>query len=95
MKKLSIFLLCLLMAAGCTQVDDTLKKVAVDDLEVTDVNIVVPSSGRTESTIVTTSYPWSVEGNDGWCKVVTRSGDAGTATILFDVEENETYEDHV
>ncbi len=93
MRKFSIFLLCLLMAAGCKQVDDTLKKVSIDDLEVTDVNIVVPSSGRTESTIVTTSYPWSVEGTDGWCKVLTRSGSAGTSTILFEVEPNETYED--
>lgn len=91
---LSRVLLGLLLIGGCSDKDDTLAKYISDQVEITDSEIVLPASGRSsESTIITSDHPWTLEGTSDWCTYSPQSGPAGTSTVYFTLSPNEGYDD--
>lgn len=81
------------VATGCRDVDDSLQKIVSDRVELTDAEVVLPSAGRTESTIVTTDLGWTIEGGAEWCEVLPKSGGPGTSTIYFTTVPNPEHSD--
>ncbi|MDR1274687.1 MAG: leucine-rich repeat domain-containing protein [Odoribacteraceae bacterium] len=97
MKKATFFGLLLggwLLGGGCSNDDKSLEKFVSDEVEITDLEILLPSSGKTtESTIITSDHPWSIEGGSDWCTISPRNGEPGTTTIYFTLLPNEGYDD--
>jgi Leucine-rich repeat (LRR) protein len=83
-----------LFAGACSDTDGTLAKHVSDVVEVTDVELVLPSSGKSvESTIITSDNPWTIEGGSDWCTFSPRAGGPGTTTVYFTLLPNETHDD--
>jgi Leucine-rich repeat (LRR) protein len=83
-----------LLGGGCSNDDKSLEKFVSDEVEITDLEILLPSSGKnTESTIITSDHPWSIEGGSDWCTITPRNGEPGTTTVFFTLLPNEGYDD--
>ncbi|MDR2414183.1 MAG: hypothetical protein LBD64_04270 [Odoribacteraceae bacterium] len=83
-----------LFVGACSDTDNTLVKYLSDAVEVTDAELILPSSGKNvESTIITSDNPWSIEGESEWCTISPRTGGAGTTTVYFTLLTNEGYDD--
>ncbi|MDR0544951.1 MAG: hypothetical protein LBG30_06385 [Odoribacteraceae bacterium] len=97
MKK-ATFIGCILagwcFAGACSDADNTLAKYISDAVEITDVELLLPSSGKSvESTIITSDNPWSIEGESDWCSISPRNGGSGTTTVYFTLTPNNDYDD--
>ncbi|MDR2131160.1 MAG: hypothetical protein LBP56_08390 [Odoribacteraceae bacterium] len=83
-----------LLWGGCSDTDDNLVKYLSDAVEITDSELLLPSSGKaTESTIITSDHPWTLEGGNDWCSFSPRDGKPGTTTVYFTLLPNEGYDD--
>jgi Leucine-rich repeat (LRR) protein len=97
MKRATFFGLILggwLLGGACSDNDKSLDKFISNEVEITDLELILPSSGKdSESTIITSDHPWSLEGESDWCTITPRSAGPGTTTIYVTLLPNEDYDD--
>ena len=91
--RLLIILLITYMGYSCSDEEESLEKFISDKVEISDLELIIPSGRLTERTIITSDIPWTLEGGDGWCSYEPKNGEAGTTIVNFTLEPNTEYDD--